>query len=110
MKHIMRIILSAIILLLILCTLTGCIPNNFTEEEKNAFLREAGEVASSYLSDRYSGAVIREIQPETTVENYGYELTEFASGKSASARQTSRWQNLSKHIPKPLLMSQALSL
>ena len=81
MKNIMRILLSTVILFLIMSILTGCIPNNFTEEEKNAFLEEAREAALSYLSDRYSGAKIQEIQPETTAENGGYDLTQFAGGQ-----------------------------
>lgn len=81
MKNITRILLSTAILFLIMSVLTGCIPNNFTEEEKNAFLEEAREAALSYLSDRYSGAEIQEIQPETTAENGGYDLTQFAGGQ-----------------------------
>ncbi|MCM1045134.1 MAG: hypothetical protein NC417_06465 [Candidatus Gastranaerophilales bacterium] len=83
-----RIFPSVLILLLMLCTLTGCIPNNYTEEEKRAFLLEARKVASSYLSDKYSGAEIRVMEPETTVENGGYELTEFASGSFVWQKQT----------------------
>lgn len=81
MKNIMRILLSTAILFLIMSVFTGCIPNNFTEEEKNAFLEEAREAALSYLSDRYSGAKIQEIQPETTAEKGGYDLTQFAGGQ-----------------------------
>lgn len=73
--------LAGAVLILILCILTGCIPNNFTKEEKLAFLEEAKAAASDYLEDRYSGAVIKEIQPETIVKEGGYELTEFASGQ-----------------------------
>lgn len=69
------------ILFLLLCTLTGCFPNNYTREEKKAFLREAREVASSYLSDRYSGARIKEIEPERIFKDDAYELTEFAKGQ-----------------------------
>lgn len=88
MKHIKKIFFITVILSLILCTLTGCIPNSYTAEEKKAFLREAKKVASSYLSDRYRGAVIREIQPETTVKNAENVLTEFASGKFVWQKQT----------------------
>lgn len=80
--------MSAAILLLILCTLTGCIPNNFTAKEKKAFLKKAREAASDYLSDRYDGAVIQKIQHETTVMDGGYELTEFASGQFVWQEQT----------------------
>lgn len=83
-----RIRLSAVILFLILSTLTGCFPNNFTREEKNAFLREAREVASDYLSDRYSGGKIRKIEPVTIFVDDGYELSEFASGQFVWKRQT----------------------
>lgn len=88
MNHIKKIFFITVILSLILCTLAGCIPDNYTAEEEKAFLQKAGKVASSYLSDRYSGAVIREIQPETTVENHGYVLTEFASGKFVWQKHT----------------------
>lgn len=88
MKHIKKIFLITVILSLILCTLTGCIPNNYTAEEEKAFLQKAKKVALSYLSDRYSGAVIREIQPETTVENAEYVLTEFANGKFVWQKHT----------------------
>lgn len=88
MKNIMRILLSTAILFLIMSVLTGCIPNNFTEEEKNAFLEEAREAALSYLSDRYSGAKIQEIQPETTAVNGGYDLTQFAGGQFVWQDQT----------------------
>lgn len=78
----------AILLFLLLCTLTGCIPNNFTREEEEAFLREAREVASDYLSDQYSWSEIRKIEPETEVEEAGYVLTEFASGQFVWKGQT----------------------
>lgn len=78
----------ALLLFLLLCTLTGCIPNNFTREEEEAFLREAREVASDYLADQYSWSEIREIEPETEVEDAGYVLTEFASGQFVWKGQT----------------------
>lgn len=78
----------ALLLFLLLCTLTGCIPNNFTREEEEAFLREAREVASDYLADQYSWSEIREIEPETEVEEAGYVLTEFASGQFVWKGQT----------------------
>lgn len=80
--------MSAVILFLILSTLTGCFPNNYTREEKNALLQEAREVALSYLSDRYSGAKIQEIEPETVLIDDGWELTEFASGQFVWNKQT----------------------
>lgn len=88
MKNIMRILLSTAILFLIMSVLTGCIPDNFTEEEKNAFLQEAREAALSYLSERYSGVEIQEIQPKTTAENGGYDLTQFAGGQFVWQDQT----------------------
>ncbi|MCM1119253.1 MAG: hypothetical protein NC543_07835 [bacterium] len=80
--------ITALLLFLLLCTLTGCIPNNFTREEKKAFLREAREVASDSLSDWYSWSEIRKIEPETEVEEDGYVLTEFASGQFVWKWQT----------------------
>lgn len=44
-------------------------------------MQEAKEVALSYLSDRYKGVKIQEIQPETILIDDGGELTEFASGQ-----------------------------
>ncbi|MDE7223753.1 MAG: hypothetical protein K2O34_08255 [Acetatifactor sp.] len=76
------------VLFLILCTLTGCIPNNYTKEEKRAFLQEAREVASDYLSDRYGRAKIRELEPQTILGDDGYELTEFAKGQFVWQKQT----------------------
>lgn len=89
MKHITRksrkqnsrIRISAVILFLVLSTLTGCFPNNYTREEKNAFLREAREVVSGYLSDRYRGGRVRKIEPVTIFVEGEYELTEFARGQ-----------------------------
>ncbi len=81
-------VIPALILLLIPCALTGCIPNNFTRAEEKAFLREAREVASDYLLDRYRGASIREMEPETTQIDWGYDLTEFASGEFVWQKQT----------------------
>ncbi len=83
-----QIFLLAVILFLVPHILTGCIPDNFTKEERKAFLQEAGEVASSYLSDRYSGAVIQKIRPETTAVDMKRELTEFASGQFVWQEQT----------------------
>lgn len=83
-----RMVLWAAILFILLCSLTGCYPNNFTIEEKNAFLRQAREVMADYFSDRYSRAKIREIEPETVLVEDGYELTEFASGQFVWRKQT----------------------
>lgn len=74
--------LSAMILSLVLL-LTGCLPDNFTREEKRAFLKTARRVVSGFLEKQYHGAKIDNIQPETDVapDGSGYELTEFASGQ-----------------------------
>lgn len=63
--------------------LSGCIPNNFTSEEEDAFLEIASGVVSDFLDNEYSGAKIEKIQVETDVapDGSGYELTEFASGQ-----------------------------
>lgn len=45
-------------------------------------------MASSYLTDRYSGARIQEIEPETILKDDGYELTEFAKGQFVWQWQT----------------------
>lgn len=83
------IIFSAVILSLTLL-LTGCIPDNFTSEEKLAFLEIASDIVSDYLEKQYSGAKIDNIQPETDVafDGSGYELTEFASGQFSWQGQT----------------------
>lgn len=44
-------------------------------------MQEAREVALSYLSDKYRGAKIQKIEPETILIDDGWELTEFASGQ-----------------------------
>lgn len=74
--------LSAVILSLVLL-LTGCLPDNFTPEERRVFLKTAREVVSDFLEKQYRGAKIDNIQPEKDVstDSYGYELTEFASGQ-----------------------------
>ena len=81
--------LSALVLSLVLL-LTGCLPNNFTREEKAAFLKTAREVVSDFLKEQYRGAKIKNIQPETDVaaDGSGYELTEFASGQFSMKGQT----------------------
>lgn len=66
---------------------TGCIPNNFTREEERTFLKEAEKAAEAYLGTAYSGAAIRGIRAETTVDENGYELTDFASGQFVWQKQ-----------------------
>ena len=80
---------SAVVLSLALL-LGGCLPDNFTAEEKRAFLEAASDVVSSFLAKQYGSAKITHIQPETDVaaDGSGYELTEFASGRFSWRRQT----------------------
>ena len=81
-----RILLSAVFAALCLFVFTGCIPNNFTREEEEAFLKEAERVAEEQLKEVYSGAAVKKIESKTTVEDAGYALTEFAGGQFV-------WQN-----------------
>lgn len=81
-----RIILSAIFMAFSLFVFTGCIANNFTKEEEEAFLKEAEKVAAEQLSEIYSGAEVTKIESRTAVEDDKYALTEFAGGRFV-------WQN-----------------
>ncbi len=76
-----RAVLAAVIVIASLCIFTGCIPNDYTKEAENALVREAEKIASDYLESAYDGAVIEEINAETTVENSANVLTEFARGR-----------------------------
>ena len=51
-------------------------------------MQEAREVTLSYLSERYKGVKIQEIQPETILVDGEWELTEFASGQFVWKMQT----------------------
>ncbi|MCM1039940.1 MAG: hypothetical protein NC434_11520 [Ruminococcus sp.] len=75
-----RVIIAAVTVIASLCIFTGCIPNDYTREEENALVKEAEKIAADYLESAYDGAVIKEINAETSVEDSAYVLTEFARG------------------------------
>lgn len=89
MKHIFlkikrddkKIVVSVMISVLCLLVLTGCIPNGYTRKEKNAFLKDAKQMASAYLESTYSGAKVKYIDAVISIDNMEYVLTEFASGQ-----------------------------
>ena len=76
-----RAIFVTVIVIVSLFSFTGCIPNDYTRAEENALVREAEKIASDYLESAYDGAVIEEINAETSVENSARVLTEFARGR-----------------------------
>ena len=71
----------AVILLLTLFSLAGCIPNGYTETERSLFLKQARAVLEDYLKENCIGAKITQIEPETEIKNDERQLTEFASGQ-----------------------------